>query len=380
MSQPKSFYKDANITPQALFGLFALIMGGISIYLTDHYYSNLFPMTLEGGALCDINSFWNCDHTANSPISNVFGVPISLFGLLFSCFLFLGFFIPKPEIEATNHILLRYNLVGCIILFFYSIIALGGICPGCMVYYIFSALSAWVFFKNSNIKRVDGKVLGGYIIAALCVSGLAMAHLEHKKSNNEKLTKALIPQFDKLPDIGDPNPSNSYFYIKATENFSDAPIRITKFSDYECPGCRLMAKALEKVAKRFEGSINIQYVFFPLDMNCNSTMKGPLHQNACKASYLASCVGDKFPVVTDTFFDHQELINNIWLDNMAARYDAVDCMNDETTKKKIIEHIEIGKKFEISGTPTLIINGKKITRMLPADQLYVLLEHLKNKK
>ena len=339
MNQPQSFYKNANITPQALFGLSVLIMGAASIYLTDHYYSTLFPMSLEGGALCDISSFWNCDHTANSPLSNIFGIPISLFGLLFSGFLFLGFFIPKPEIEATNHILLRYNLVGCILLFLYSLIALGGLCPGCTVYYIFSGVSAWIFFKNSNIKRVDPKVLGGYIIAGLCVSGLAFAHLEHKKNSNIAIAKALVPQFEKLSDIGDPEPTHAFFYAKATEKFSDAPIRITKFSDYECPGCRLMAKALEKVAKRFEGSVNIQYIFFPLDMACNTTMKGPLHQNACKASYMASCMGDKFPGITENFFDNQELINNQWLDNMAARYGVVECMNSEETKKKGVEHI-----------------------------------------
>lgn len=376
----KSFYKNANITPQAIFGISAIVMGAVSLYLTDHYYSTLFPTTLQGSALCDISSFWNCDHTLNSPLSSIMGIPISLFGLLFSAFLFIGWFIPKESIEGTNHILLRINLVGCILLFLYSIAGLGGLCPGCTIYYIFSAINAYIFFHHSDIKKFDGKVFGAYAIMGLIVSGLAWAHLEHKKSANDQIAKALIPQFEKLTNVGDPEPSAPFYYVKATENFKDSPIRITKFSDYQCPGCRVMAKVLEKVAHKFRGSVSIQYIFTPLDINCNTNMKAPLHPSACMASYFASCSPDKFNLVTEMLFENQDLINDNWIQDMAANYNTVECIKSDGPQKIVQEHLEIGNKFNVSGTPTLIINGKKITRMLPANQLFILLEHLKSGK
>lgn len=377
MSEKKSLYINGTIANQALFGLFTLIMAGVSIYLTNHYFDSLFATDLSADSLCNINEYFNCDHTIASPFSNILGVPISLLGLLFSLFLFVGFFVPnKKAVEGTNHFLSILNVVGCLFLLLYSIIGLGGICPGCAVYYLFSVLSFFILMKNSSYRQLDFKVLGIYAVIALAISALSLAHVKSKTGEEEKIAKSLIAQFDSLAIVGDPKIDSEYRTASATDKFADAPIRITKFSDYECPGCRGLAHSLEKVAEKYKGFVNIQYSFFPLDIACNPTMERALHEYACSAAYLAACLKDKFTEITQLIFNKKTVLSPNWINKTAKKYGVEKCLNDKATKEKVVEYINRAKDYNITGTPTMILNGKKITRMLPEKQLYYLLDHL----
>lgn len=379
-NQPKSLYSEAPILRQAALGLLALIMGGLSLYLTDHYYSLLFPTTLGGTGLCDINEFFNCNITASSPFSNIFGIPISLFGLLFSAIILLGFVMPKKEIEGTNYFLAGINIIGCLVLFLYSLVGLGGLCPGCTLYYLTSACVFGMFYKFSDIKKLSPKVLGFYFLLAMITSGIALAHLENKKGQLNELAQSLIPQFEKIPDSAPFEFESDYRVASSTENFTDAPIQISKFSDYECPGCALMAKTLDLAAIKYKGLINIQYFFFPLDKACNPIMQRDLHLNSCEAAYLAACVPkEKFSEITSYLFEHQNLINHNWLKDLSVKYEVTECMEKKETQEKVLKYIKVGQTLGLTGTPTIIINGKKITRMIPTNQLYILLDYLKNK-
>ena len=50
----------------------------------------------------------------------------------------------------------------------------------------------------------------------------------------------------------------------------------------------------------------MQYLFYPLDNNCNPKVTRPLHPLACEAAYLASCLPEKFKQVEADIFDNQE--------------------------------------------------------------------------
>ena len=77
-----------------------------SLYLTNHYFEVHFPTGLTGGSLCDINSFFTCSAATHSHLSNLFGVPISLFGLL------IGVFIGDCEGESFFGFSVFQNLAG----------------------------------------------------------------------------------------------------------------------------------------------------------------------------------------------------------------------------------------------------------------------------
>ena len=137
MITSKSLFRGSSVSIHALLMLLAASMIGVSIYLTNHYFAVKFPTGLAGSAtLCDINSFFNCDTATNSPLSNIAGVPISVFGMLMGIFTFMGFVFKTDEMEGTIYQVLLLNLVGCVVLFLYSLIALGSLCPFCTLYYI----------------------------------------------------------------------------------------------------------------------------------------------------------------------------------------------------------------------------------------------------
>ena len=145
MNQERSIIKNGTVNTHIVLIVLTLLTTGVTIYLTKHFFDVRFPTGLGGASLCDINSFLNCDAATHSNISNIFGVPIAVFGLLISIFVLSNYIFKSLKIEGSLYNILAANLVGCIILFIYSIVVLGSLCPFCTVYYILST-ALFLFF------------------------------------------------------------------------------------------------------------------------------------------------------------------------------------------------------------------------------------------
>jgi protein-disulfide isomerase/uncharacterized membrane protein len=376
----KSFYRDNTLKYHIFGGLGALLMVIVSIYLTNHYFAIKFPTGLGGGGLCDINAFFNCDVATHSSFSNIAGVPISLLGLLMGLFALFGYLFNNEKIEGTIHGLLIINGVGCFALLLYSLIGLGGLCPACTMYYIASWSTLFAFFKTSE-HRIPSPlplISFGIVYAALFFG--TFKYVQGKESKVNKLADSLISQYDSLANLGEPkNPSE--FLMAGTKNgYASSPIRITKFSDFECPACKALSDILHKVAKKYEGKIAIQYFFYPLDNNCNPAMKTPLHRFACKAAYMAACTPQNFANVEADIFANQGSLSDEWINKKAKELGVTECMDTKETKNKVAKYIAAAKSFNIKSTPTFLLNGVKIEGVLPETQLTILIDHLLKKE
>ena len=120
----------------------------------------------------------------------------------------------------------------------------------------------------------------------------------------------------------------------------------------------------------------MQYLFYPLDNNCNPKINRPFHALACEAAYLASCLPQKFKQVEADIFDNQEHLSKKWIASYAKKENVYDCYTSPSTKEKVIEIIRAADPYQIKSTPTLIVNGKKINRMIPLKYLYIILDEL----
>ena len=371
-----SVYQSSKTNVHVLIILCSVLIIGVTAYLTNNYFAVHFPDGMSSSSACDINSFLNCDAATLSPLSNIFGVPISFFGLLIGIFALFGYLFNSPNYEGTLYGILTLNLAGCIILFFYSLISLGTLCPFCTLYYIFSGLLWFVFHKNVSTKAPHPAHLSVIGLIFIATSSGIYAYVDSKSSGSEKLAKSLISQYDNLEDLGHPeNPSN-YRLSSATKDFEGAPLHISKFSDFQCPGCKVMSDQLHKIERTYPGKVNIQYFFYPLDTECNPNMQRPLHNLACKAAYLSTCLPEKFPEIHDKIFANQQDLSSKWLKNQAKEYGVLECMNSEQTKKKVVTMIEQAQKFNIQSTPSILLNGKKIEGVLPFNQMRILLDEL----
>lgn len=372
--------KSKNLTlhgmsvPHVMLILTSLAMIGVSVYLLAHYFQTFFPEGLTGGSLCNIQGFFSCDSVAYSPISRIFTIPISLFGILSGSFLVWSSIFPSKKLEETNHILTRINFAGCLTLFLYSIIFLGKLCPFCTLYYVFSGLACYLFYKYSDLKKINIKPIAIYAVITIISSSVIGYVINQKELKQDRMKGPLIEQFFSLPNLG--TPQSDYRNVSSTKKFSDAPVRISVFSDFECPFCSKLAESMKRVAVKYEGKINIQFISYPLDQECNSNVKRPFHAFACKASYIAACAKSNFNEVHDELFENVSNFSEAWLKKYAKEIGVLECMNSIDTKEKVVKMINMADQFNIQSTPIMLINGVKIEGVKPLKVYYMIIDEI----
>ena len=69
-------------------------------------------------------------------------------------------------------------MVGCVALFLYSLIGLGGLCPFCTLYYVASGLTLWMFVKQSEDFKPDFLVLGSFAVVFLIAGYLTKMNVD----------------------------------------------------------------------------------------------------------------------------------------------------------------------------------------------------------
>lgn len=357
-----------------LFILTSLTMIGVSIYLTTHYYDTLYPTTLGGaGSLCDISSFFNCDAATYSKISNIAGIPISFFGIIVGLLFIFAALMPSPALEKTASAVSKYNFIGCVALFIFSLVSLGSLCPFCTVYYLLSGICFYLLWKHGhNSWGPDAKVAGLWSIVLLAGAFFMYQHTAGKEDTQNKLNASIVEQYRKLASAGDPDVESPYKLHLSSKTFAEAPIRISVFSDFQCPFCKVVADQMHELARRYPGKVNIQYIFYPLDAKCNSNVKGRFHEHACDAAMLAACDEKKFAQVHDEIFDQQDQLPKGVLKEIADKHSLKGCMENTDIKNKVISAINQGAKYNLKSTPTIIINGKKIEGTIPNGQFFAI--------
>lgn len=381
MEQKKSLTLNGMSGLNFLFILNAAAMIGVSIYLTSHFYEILYPTKLGGAStICNINSFFNCDAATYSKVSNLAGIPISFFGIIVGLLFLFSSLMPSENLEKTASAVSKYNFIGCVALFIFSLVSLGSLCPFCTVYYVLSGIAFFLLWnKGINSWAPDFKVAGLWAVLLLIGGGIFYSTTKEKEDVNLKLNASVVSQYNSLADNGDPDIDSAYDIHKATEKFSDAPIRITVFSDFQCPFCKMVAEQMPELVRRYPKQINVQYMFYPLDSKCNSNLKGRMHESACDAAFLAACSPEKFPELHDEIFANQDKLTQGILGDLAKKHGLENCVNDEI-KNKVIEAINQGTKYNLKSTPTIIVNGKKIEGTIPNRQFFAIFDDILSKK
>jgi len=142
----------------------------------------------------------------------------------------------------------------------------------------------------------------------------------------------------------------------------DAPVMIVEFGDLQCPHCKTAQPTIEAL---IAAEPNARFVFqnFPLEM----------HNWAAKGAAYADCVGrasnDAFWKFIAKTYEQQA---DITADNADAKLTAIandsgvkgadmaTCAATPETKKNVDASIALGKSVDVTGTPTLYINGRKV--------------------
>lgn len=376
--QTKTLTGNGLTIPNFIYLIFNLAMVIVSIYLTNHYMDLNFSSTIgQASTLCDINDFWGCDKASQSIFGNVLGVPTSFFGIIIGLIGVINVFTNNINYEKITKLISILNLLGCLVLFIYSIAVLGSLCPMCTVYYILSALTTLMLFKYSNLSiGVDPKV-AGIFLGLLIIPFIGMkSYVSSIETKNSQLANSYIQQFNKLKDYTDPAYESPYKIHQKTENFSDAPVRISIFSDFQCPYCKMVSDQIPAIINALGDKVAIQYYFYPLDPACNEKMKNGGHGYACQAAYLSACDESKFHEVHDYIFANQNIINSDNLNKWEKQFGLTGCFDNQKLKAIVSQTLKAGDQFNIKSTPTMIVNGRKLEGMLPTNHLISILKSL----
>jgi protein-disulfide isomerase len=146
----------------------------------------------------------------------------------------------------------------------------------------------------------------------------------------------------------------------------DAPVVIYEFADFQCPGCGQFASMVAPLIKERlvePGKVRFVYYDFPLI---------DIHGNAFLASRAGRCANEQ-----GRFWEFHDIIygqQSRW----ASASDPTDqfvqyaqqagadagafetCLRSDKYQREISESMELGRSLGVQGTPTLIVNGRRL--------------------
>lgn len=145
---------------------------------------------------------------------------------------------------------------------------------------------------------------------------------------------------------------------------SDKNITLVEYGDFECPACGQYYPVITQLKADFSGKVAFQFRHYPLES---------IHKSARIASRYAEAAAKqgKFFEMHDVLYENQTTWANtgdpttlfvtyaeqLGLDIAKLKTDAASAaINDIINADKIA-----GDKFNITGTPTFILNGEKIS-------------------
>lgn len=145
----------------------------------------------------------------------------------------------------------------------------------------------------------------------------------------------------------------------------DAPVTVTEYSDFQCPGCAFFALRMSPAITRDyieTGKVRLIYHDYPLNK----------HANAIPAAEASRCAGDQqafWPMHDLLFANQEQWAESIVPNQLFAAYAAQlklnratfeQCMNDHTHRAAILRARDEGDRIRIAFTPTFEINGRQL--------------------
>jgi protein-disulfide isomerase len=149
-----------------------------------------------------------------------------------------------------------------------------------------------------------------------------------------------------------------------------APVTMVIFSDFQCPVCKEEAQVLrENIAKTMGDKVRVYFKDFPLDA---------IHNWAHTAAIAGRCVLKQSPNKFWDYFDWAyENQQNLGADNFSSKFQsfATDkgldgmqlgrCIDNKSTEPEVAKEIEEGHALQVSATPTIFLNGRKLEGGVP---------------
>jgi protein-disulfide isomerase len=149
------------------------------------------------------------------------------------------------------------------------------------------------------------------------------------------------------------------------------PVVVTVFVDWQCVGCFVLdqnlIQVLEKLERIFPGRITVVFEDWPFDPSCNAGLRPGstlIHEGSCELARAVRRARERGrdAELIAWLRDHQ----NTWRDvGLPAEFR----VNATDGAAAVQDSIARGQRVKITSTPTMFINGVRISQMMPAREL-----------
>ncbi len=220
-------------------------------------------------------------------------------------------------------------------------------------------------------------------------SGLAEVLIVLSNAQGQQNSRLYVTSDGKHAVVGEIIPFGAHPFTAAQEELAkgingpsrgpaDAPVTVVEFSDLQCPHCKDAQPTVDKLMAE-EKNARLVFQNFPLAS----------HDWAAKAAYYADCVGrnsnDAFWKFIQSVYDAQKEITATNADEKFTALaeqagvkgsDIAACAAKPDTAGRVQHSLALGASLEVTSTPTLFINGRKISNVsgLPYEVLKGLTE------
>lgn len=369
-------------------------------YLAERHYKVSLGLSIED-SICNVNSDFNCDNVNTSVYSELFGIPMAVWGLSFNFYFLLlvlaAAFSKKGQrfFPAVFYLSLLSALTS-VVMGFISATQLGQYCLFCLTAYALSFISfaaVCLSFGPRKATQVlpDIKAIFSearfVLLILLLIPVTAQAYhkgqladyqeqakkireLAQTQQNQaeEDMIKLLIEDWQKALYFDFDTASALHYGVSEDK----AIMTIVEFADMRCPHC---SHAGETIKAFVDGKTDVSWSFmlFPLDGECNPNInqKSGL---SCKLAKTVLCLRDHPQgwAIHEWLFARQrqatspeeteKLVSNMVTEFKVNRDSLNLCLVDPKTQDVVMEQVNQAVKNQVQGTPALFVNGKKLMR------------------
>ncbi len=355
-----------------------------------------------------------CAAVAVSDYSDVFGIPLAAIAMgYYFTQLILVFWAMRNQKQSLESLYVSFFLstlavVVTVVMFSISKFVLMSFCSGCAVLWLVN-LSIWpALVKQLNLswgnalaanlelarpgkqQLQKGRIQNSFVVGIVCmVIFIIVGAVASKQSTEESKTgdSTILAEFNQAPQVFLPAEAYGGTQSKGVVPVEGkAPVMdIVEFADFQCPACRMAAQFFKPFVLKHHDKVRLTFRNFPLDGSCNPHAPNGSHALSCQASRAALCAAkqDKFFALHDQIYDHQEELTSSMIDELAEKAGLdmsaySSCKSQKAVEDQLKKDMDWGEVIQLESTPTIIVNGRKMTGARSPADLEILLKYLSN--
>jgi len=361
------------------FALLGLTVSTLAAYA--HYQMLRDPLYTS---FCDVSATVSCTEVFASRFATFRGIPVAIFGGIWfaaaALLSLVGLMAGPPAREsAPGYLFAGSTLALAVILYlgYASFAVLKTLCPLCLITYaavigLFVVSGSATTFPMMSLPRRASRDLKTLITSPVAIV-LTVLLAGGSVSALALFPREAVASVEATPEQVQEQRSELERFMATAPRVpmviptQGAKVLVVKFNDYQCPACAQSYLAYKPVLAKFEaaqpGSVRVVVRDFPLNPNCNDSVRSMLHSAACDAAVAVRLarLRNRGDAMEEWLYTHQEGMTPQTVRAAAKEIGQVPDFEAKytSTLEAVKADVALGNRLQVAQTPTFFVNGVK---------------------